>query len=693
MPTTRLNDRQIETLGNSNIATDAELAAALLAHLQDPDPHPQYQPMPTPSENALLVNFVLAEVTTPGTAVKLHYDNFGRVLGGEALLASDLPAIPWSKLENTPTTLAGYGITDAVPTTDLTGPVTSTDGVTSIAPGVITNEMLANNAVADLSGVNTGDETTASIKAKLGISILSGTNTGDQTDVVGNAGTATALQTARLINGVAFDGTANITINAVDLTARIASSLMGIANGIATLDVNGTVPAAQLPSYVDDVLEFATLASFPVTGATGKIYVALDTNKSYRWSGSIYVFITSGAVDSVAGKTGVITLTKADVGLNLVDNTPDASKPVSTIQATALSLKINWSSVGAPNGAAALDGAGLITLSQLPDFSWTKITSDKPTTLAGYGITDGASYITSVTANHTVNAGVLDLSTQPTVNALNLTANTSVAIPSAGNLALMAQTFSNKTQLTQFDSNGRQDPLQRALYANSIVMWMPNSGATVSPSFGTIWLARNSGAGAAQSRPVIANTNNVTKMIRNIFGTGTTTTGSSGIASTEAVAFIGDIANTGGFFLHARFALETYLSSERFFIGLTSSNAAMASNPSTWSNTIGIGKDSTGSTMSFISRSTTASTLIDTLLTPSVSQVYDFYLYCAPGSNSLMLTVMNPFNISAPLASGTITVNTPVVNTPLYLVAFVQATAGTSAKQLALSKLYLETDF
>ena len=40
-----------------------------------------------------------------------------------------------------------------------------------------------------------------------------------------------------------------------------------------------------------DVLEFANLASFPVTGETGKIYVALDTNKTYRWSGSAYVQI------------------------------------------------------------------------------------------------------------------------------------------------------------------------------------------------------------------------------------------------------------------------------------------------------------------------------------------------------------------------------------------------------------------
>lgn len=78
----------------------------------------------------------------------------------------------------------------------------------------------------------------------------------------GNSATATKLQTARTINGVSFDGSADITINAVDSTSRIASSEKGIANGVATLDDTGRVPSSQLPSYVDDVLEFANVASF-----------------------------------------------------------------------------------------------------------------------------------------------------------------------------------------------------------------------------------------------------------------------------------------------------------------------------------------------------------------------------------------------------------------------------------------------
>lgn len=115
----------------------------------------------------------------------------------------------------------------------------------------------------------------------------------------------------------------------------------GQANGYASLGADGLVPSNQLPSFVDDVLEFANLSAFPVTGEQGKIYVALDTNKTYRWSGSTYIYITSGAVDSVAGKTGVVTLVKADVGLGNVDNTSDVNKPISSATQTALNGKVS----------------------------------------------------------------------------------------------------------------------------------------------------------------------------------------------------------------------------------------------------------------------------------------------------------------------------------------------------------------
>lgn len=73
---------------------------------------------------------------------------------------------------------------------------------------------------------------------------------------------------------------------------------------------NGKVPSAQLPSYVDDVLEFASTGEFPLSGESGKIYVARDTNASYRWSGSAYIEIarpTAFDTTPTQGSTNGIT--------------------------------------------------------------------------------------------------------------------------------------------------------------------------------------------------------------------------------------------------------------------------------------------------------------------------------------------------------------------------------------------------
>lgn len=85
------------------------------------------------------------------------------------------------------------------------------------------------------------------------------------------------------------------------------SANKGIANGYASLNSSGVVPSTQLPSYVDDVLEYTNLASFPATGETGKIYVDLATNKVYRWSGSTYIEISASSGGGVwGGITGTL---------------------------------------------------------------------------------------------------------------------------------------------------------------------------------------------------------------------------------------------------------------------------------------------------------------------------------------------------------------------------------------------------
>lgn len=172
----------------------------------------------------------------------------------------------------------------------------------------------------------------------------------------GTAETANKLAIARSISltgdatgSTGFDGSANVSIDVtvaddshnhiisnVDglqtaLDGKQASlgftplnaNLKGAVNGVAELDVTGKVPASQLPSYVDDVEEHDNQAGFPTTGETGKIYVAKDTNKTYRWSGNGYVEISA----SLALGTTSSTAFRGDYGQTAYTHSQSAHAP------------------------------------------------------------------------------------------------------------------------------------------------------------------------------------------------------------------------------------------------------------------------------------------------------------------------------------------------------------------------------
>jgi hypothetical protein len=110
------------------------------------------------------------------------------------------------------------------------------------------------------------------------------------------------------------------------------------AGTYATL-VGGTVPSAQLPSFVDDIVEYANLAAF-TEQSTGKIYVARDTGKIYRWSGSAYIEISPspGSTDSV---------TEGSVNLYHTTNRAAAAAPVQSVNMKTGAVALTASDVGA----------------------------------------------------------------------------------------------------------------------------------------------------------------------------------------------------------------------------------------------------------------------------------------------------------------------------------------------------------
>lgn len=121
-----------------------------------------------------------------------------------------------------------------------------------------------------------------------------------------------------------------------ELQGKVDRSDIGIPNGVAQLNASGIIPSDQLPSYVDDVLEFASVSQFPVPGESEKIYISTSNNHQYRWSGTQYVDLSSiditnfindnagiGVTDKVwsANKSATEQNRKADKADTVLDTT------------------------------------------------------------------------------------------------------------------------------------------------------------------------------------------------------------------------------------------------------------------------------------------------------------------------------------------------------------------------------------
>ena len=174
------------------------------------------------------------------------------------------------------------------------------------------------------------------------------------------------------------DNPHNITKSSIGLDnvtndAQVKRSELGVANGVATLDSTGKVPSGQLPSYVDDVIEgylyngvFYKDTSYTtsIVGESGKIYIDLPTNKTYRWTGSVYGVIS----ETIALGETSSTAYRGDRGKIAYDHSQSAHAP-SNAQANVIeTIKVNGT-ILTPNSKAVditipTVGNGTITIKQ-----------------------------------------------------------------------------------------------------------------------------------------------------------------------------------------------------------------------------------------------------------------------------------------------------------------------------------------
>lgn len=165
--------------------------------------------------------------------------------------------------------------------------------------------------------VNADNTVSALDAATFRTAIGAGTGNGSVTSVAVSVPTGLAVSGSPITSA----GTINITFAAGysipttakqgEWDAKVNTSAIGAANGVAPLDSSGRVPSANLPSYVDDVIEYANYAAFPATGESGKVYVSLAAgsdsggafaaNQQFRWSGTAYqrLVASPGTTDNV----------------------------------------------------------------------------------------------------------------------------------------------------------------------------------------------------------------------------------------------------------------------------------------------------------------------------------------------------------------------------------------------------------
>ena len=183
------------------------------------------------------------------------------------------------------------------------------------------------NLVQDADYVHTDNNYDDTSKGKVDALGTASTKNVPTTGDAGNSevvlGNDTRLSDARPASDVSSWAKASTkpTYTASEVGA-IASTLKGAVNGVAELDANGLVPSSQLPSYVDDIIEVADYDHLPISGESGKIYVTLDTNKTYRWSGSGYTEVSPSLA---LGETSS-TAYRGDRGKTAYDHSQDSGR-------------------------------------------------------------------------------------------------------------------------------------------------------------------------------------------------------------------------------------------------------------------------------------------------------------------------------------------------------------------------------
>ena len=334
--------------------------------------------------NSGTISTTLAAVGTAGSYYKVTTDTKGRVTSGNTtLVAADIPDLSWSKITSgKPTSLAGYGITDAQTLNSkltgisglsdvatglikITNGTVSFDSTTYLTSGTVTKTMVGLNNVDNTADtakpVSTAQQAALDLKAPLASPAFTGTVTGITATMVGLGNVDNTADLSKPISTAAQ--------TALDLKAPLASptftgtvsgitkSMVGLANVNNTTDMSkpvSTATQAALDLKADAASVYTkTETDTRIQAVIGAAPAALDTlvelaaqlTSDESGAASLAATVATKAPLASPAFTGTVTgITATMVGLGSVDNTADTAKPVSTAQAAALALKANLAS-------------------------------------------------------------------------------------------------------------------------------------------------------------------------------------------------------------------------------------------------------------------------------------------------------------------------------------------------------------
>ena len=140
----------------------------------------------------------------------------------------------------------------------------------------------------------------------------------------------------------------------------------GVASGYASLDSSGLIPISQLPDSVDEIIEVANFASLPLVGEANKIYITLDNNKTYRWSGTVYVEISASLV------IGTTPGTAYDGGSGQANANAISGKAPAFTKNTAFNKDFGTTAGTVYDGASGKANADAIAALPAPPSSWSE---------------------------------------------------------------------------------------------------------------------------------------------------------------------------------------------------------------------------------------------------------------------------------------------------------------------------------